>query len=198
MIKLAVTGNIASGKTLVETFFKEQGVITVDADEIVHDLLKTDNEIKCKIFELFKGYDIEDEKGEISRLKVGKIAFKDREKLKKLENIIHPAVKIKIEQFFTENKNKDLAAAVIPLLFEAGMENQFDYVILVIADTNSRLKRLMLRSNLTYEEAMDRINSQIPQEEKIKKADFIIDNSLTCEKTKSQILDILKKLKSLI
>jgi len=198
MIKLAVTGNIASGKTLVEKFLKEQGIITFDADKVVHDLLQNNNEIKNQIFELFKDKDIKDEKCEISRLKIGKIVFKDREKLKKLESIIHPEVKAKIEQFFIENKEKDIAAAVIPLLFEAGMESQFDYVILVVADIDTRIKRLMERSNLTYEDAMDRINSQMLQEEKIKKADFVVDNSSTCEETRLQVVNILSKLKSLI
>ncbi|MDD3013488.1 MAG: dephospho-CoA kinase [Candidatus Gastranaerophilales bacterium] len=198
MIKLAVTGNIASGKTLVETFLKEQGIVTIDADEIVHNLLENNIEIKNQVFNLFKDNDIKDENGEISRLKIGSIVFKDREKLRKLENLIHPAVKVKIEQFFIENKEKDIAVAVIPLLFESGMENQFDYIILIVADIDSRIKRLIKRSNLTYEEAMDRINSQMSQEEKIKKADFVVDNNSTPKETKSQILDILSKLKSLI
>jgi dephospho-CoA kinase len=198
MIKLVITGNIASGKTLVETFLKEQGIVTVDADEIVHDLLKNNTEIKKQVSELFKNNDIKDDAGEISRLKIGIIVFKDREKLKKLENIIHPAVKAKINHFFAENKDKNIAAAVIPLLFETGMESEFDYIILVIADTDTRIKRLIKRSSLTYEEAMDRINSQISQDEKVKKADFVVNNSASIEETKSQIINILSKLKSLI
>jgi len=196
MIKLALTGNIASGKTLVETFLKEQGIVTVDADKIVHDLLKNNVEIKNQVIELFQNFDILDKTGEISRLKVGRIVFKDKGKLKKLENILHPAVKLQIEQFFKENKN--IAVAVIPLLFEANLENMFDYILLVTADFDTRVKRLMARSNLTYEEAMDRINSQMPQEDKVAKSDFIIDNSSTPEKTKSQVIDVLGKLKSLI
>jgi dephospho-CoA kinase len=198
MIKLAVTGNIASGKTLVENILKEQGILTLDSDQIVHDLLKNNPVIKSQIFELFQNIDISDENNEISRTKVGKIVFKDAEKRKKLEEIIHPIVKTTIEEFFDKNNTQNITAVVVPLLFEANMQNMFDYIMLVTANIDVRIERLIKRNKLSTEEAMSRINCQMPQDEKVKKSDFIIDSNLTAEKTKDQVISILNKLKTLI
>jgi len=193
MIKLGITGNIASGKSLVETFLIEKGFPVIDADKIVHSLLENDRNIKEQVICVFEGFDIfkDTEKQILSRNKIGKIAFHDRKKLKKLEEILHPAVKIKIEEFFEENKNKKLAAACVPLLFEAGMEDMFDYIVFVGIDPEIQLKRLIERNNLSEEEAKLRINSQIPQGKKAPKADFIIDNSGTKEETLEQLRNIL-------
>lgn len=200
MIKLGVTGNIAAGKTLVESFLKDEGVPTVDADRIVHDLLENDQSTIQQVSDIFikSGLDVKNEKGSISREKVGKIVFKDKEKLKELENILHPRVNDKIQEFFSNNQDKKIAAAIVPLIYEAKMEKMFDYIVLVITNKSVQIKRLIDRSKLTEEEALLRINAQIPQDEKIKKADFVIDNSYDAENTKGQLKEILNKLNSLV
>lgn len=188
MLKIALTGNIAVGKSLVENQFRSLGVDVVDADKIAHEVL---NE-KIQILQTLFGKDIINQ-GNVSREKLSKIVFSDFKKKQKLEKIIHPEVKKRITEFC---EGKEISIASIPLLFEVGWEKDFDYIILVIAKDNARLKRLMERNNFTKEEAKIRINSQMSQGNKIKKADFLIDNNGSKEETfehVKNIYDILKE-----
>ena len=188
MLKIALTGNIASGKSLVENQFQSLGIEIIDADKIAHEVL---NE-KIQILQKFFGEEII-KQGQLSREKLAKIVFSDPEKKQKLEKIIHPEVKKRISEFFEDKK---IAIASIPLLFEVGWEKDFDCVILVIAKDNTRLKRLMARNNFSKEEAKTRINAQMSQGEKIPKSDFVIDNNDSKEETFEQvkkIYDILKE-----
>ena len=178
-MKLGITGNIASGKTLVETFLKEEGILTIDSDEIVHDLLENDKDTIDKVIRLFYPLNIFEN---------------NKTMLKELEQILHPKVISIIQEFFDKNKDKKIAAAVVPLLYEAKMEKIFDFVILVDIDKEIQLKRLMQRGNFTEEEALNRINCQTSSEEKSKLADFIINNNLEPENTHRQLKDVLKKL----
>lgn len=197
MIKLAITGNIASGKTLIESLLHEQGIITVDTDKIVHELLSQDKEIIEKVNSLFD-IDVKDNEGKIDRKKVGHIVFNDRKKLKELENILHPEVKKVVEKFFETNKNEKIIAVSVPQLYESGWEVFFDYVLLVVADDGTRLNRLISRNSLTEEEANRRLAAQISQEEKSKKADFLVDNSKDIENTRIQLKGVLEKLEKMI
>jgi len=196
MIKLGITGNIAAGKTLIESFLNDNGVKTVDADRIVHELLEKDQKIIEKISKLFLSYGIDVKEDGISRKKAGKAAFENPEILKGLEKILHPEVKKNIQKFFSDNKNEDIIAAIIPLLYEAKMEGMFDYVVLVTADEKTRLERILKRNPLSQDEAIKRINAQMPQEEKINRADFVLDNSTTPEQARSQLVEVLNKIKN--
>lgn len=188
MLKIALTGNIASGKSLVENQFQSLGIEVIDADKIAHEVLND----KIQLLQKFFGEEII-KKGEVSREKLAQIVFFDPQKKQKLEKIIHPEVKKRITEFC---ESKDIAIASIALLFEVGWDVDFDYVIMVIAKDNTRLKRLMERNNLTKEQAKIRINAQMSQGNKIQKADFVIDNNGSCEETFEQvkkIYDILKE-----
>lgn len=187
MLKIALTGNIASGKSLVEKQFQSLGIDVIDADKIAHEVLGE----KIQLLQTFFGEEII-KQGQVSREKLARIVFSDPKKKQKLEQIIHPEVKKRIVEFC---EGKDIAIASIALLFEVGWESEFDYVIMVIAKDNIRLKRLMERNNLIKEQAKIRINAQMSQGDKIKKADFVIDNNDSEEKTFEQvkkIYDILK------
>ncbi len=194
MIKLAITGSIATGKSVAESYLKQKRIPSIDADKIVHRLLSEDKEVIEKICLLFNTdkNSILDENGKISRKKLGKIVFNDKEKLKKLEEIIHPKVKEEINRFFEENKNRPIAVAVVPVLYEAGMQNLFDYVVLICAKKELQIKRLMERDSLTRDQAKKRIDLFINEEEKIKKADFVVYNNLDINNTMLQIEKILK------
>ena len=196
MIKLGITGSIATGKTLVESFLQEEGIATLDADSIVHQLFECNKRVIKQVFEFFESYglDIKDEQGNISRKKIGKIVFSDKEKLRELEKIVHPRVREKILEFFGQNQDKLVVAVIVPVLFEAGMQGMFDFVIVVITDENIQIQRLMERNNFTEEEALLRIKSQMPQEEKIKQADFVINNSYDAENARLQLQEILRKI----
>jgi len=189
MIKLGITGNIATGKSTVENLLQQEGYPVIDADKIVHDLYKEPAFIE-KISDIFKGEDVF-ENNSLSRKKIGSLVFKDKDKLKSLENILHPEVKKKIKEYFKQNEDKPVAVASIPLLFEAKMEDLFDFIITVFVDEKTQIERLIARNGYSLEEAKQRISCQIPQEEKKKLANFVIDNSGSIENTKKQLNQIL-------
>jgi len=180
MLKVAITGNIASGKTTVENFLKEKYPV-LDTDTIAHELL-LNKDVKAEIEQAFEGFDVL-ENNLISRPKLSKIIFYDETQgetlRKKLESILHPLIKIEIEKFFSsqQEKGKKVAFVSIPLLFEAKFESVFDKIVLIYADDNIRVERLLTRNNLTQEEAKKRLNSQISQDEKISLADYVIYNN---------------------
>lgn len=174
-MRIALTGNIASGKSAVSEFLKEKGVNVLDTDEVAHELLTVNNK---PLFEAFKDYDVF-ENGEFSRVKLGKLVFADETLRKKLEAIMHPQIAEKIKNFD--------GVVAIPLLFEAKMKNLFDKIIMVYADDEKRLQRLMKRNNLTREEAIKRMNSQISQDEKLPMCDFVLYNNGTVDELRNAV-----------
>ncbi|OGH96252.1 MAG: dephospho-CoA kinase [Candidatus Melainabacteria bacterium GWA2_34_9] len=197
MIKLAITGNIASGKSLVEFLFHKEGITTIDTDKIVHNLLSHDIEIIEKVNNLFD-INVKDEEGKIDRKKVGDIVFNDKNKLEQLEKILHPEVKKVVDNFFQEHEKEKFVAVAVPQLYEAGWEVYFDYVLLVIADDKIRIERLYERNHFTEEVAQKRLETQLAQNEKRKKADFVIYNSGDADNTRIQLKNILEKLTKMV
>ena len=196
MIKIGLTGNIASGKSFVEDIFKSENIPCLDSDKITHDLLENNFEVIEKIKKVFlkDGFDILDKNKKISRNKLGAVVFNDKEKLKVLESVLHPVIKDRINGFFENNSTEKIAVAVVPLIFEANMTDMFDKIVLVAVDKDIQLKRLMERNNFTKEEALLRINSQISQDEKIKKVDFVIWNNDSEEKLVTRTRELIKNL----
>lgn len=177
MLKVAITGNIASGKSSVEQILRGKGFKVLDTDDVSHDLLK--NEIaKHKIINVFEGFDIL-ENGEISRPKLGRIVFQDGTYRKKLENILYPMIKEEIGKFFDicEKEKASLAFVSAPLLFEGEFDTLFDKIILVYADDEKRLERLMKRNDFSCEYAKNRLEIQMSQEKKVPLCDFVIYNN---------------------
>lgn len=181
MTRIALTGNIASGKSAVSEILEENGYKVLDTDEVSHKLLTVKNK---ELFDVFKDYDVF-ENGEFSRVKLGKLIFNDEILRKKLEAILHPQIAQEIEKFD--------GIVAIPLLFEAKMEYLFDKIIMVYTDDGIRLDRLMKRNNFTEAEAKARMNSQIPQDEKISLCDFVIYNNGSLENLKSSVETIFKQ-----
>ncbi len=198
MIKVAITGSIASGKSQAESSLQKQGIVTLDTDKIVHDLLENDEKIINRVYGLFAraGVDVRKESGSIDRQKVAGIVFSDKQKLKALEKIIHPKVRKITEEFFNNNRDKKLIAVSVPMLYESNMDILFDFVILITADENTRIERLAKSRNLTEEQAKNRINSQDFGPEKIAKADFTIENNGSVEELEMKVKKVLEKIKN--
>lgn len=175
MIKVAITGNIASGKSVVESYLRELGYKVFDTDKIAHKILENSFEVK-KIF------------GTSDRKEIANIVFSNKEKLKQLEAIIHPEVKKEILNLF--KLNEKIIFISVPQLFESGFNKLFDKVIFISADDNLRLERLIKRNNLTKEEALKRISAQNKEEEKISKSDFILYNNGDIESLKNEIKNL--------
>lgn len=196
MIKLALTGNIASGKSLIEKILIGEGVPVIDADEIVHQLLSSDSSVIEQVRALFSPENVLLMDGSVDRKKVGQMVFSDIDKLRRLEEIIHPRVKEKIDKFFESNSDKNIAVASIALLFETGWNVDFDKVVLVTCFLDVQIERLMNRDNLSREDALKRINSQMSQHDKAKISDFVIENNSGVCELEKRVREFLKSLVS--
>lgn len=190
MLKVAITGNIASGKSEIEKFLKSMGFNVLDTDVVAHDLLKKEN-IKNQIICFFPNVL---ENDEISRQKLGQIVFADENSRKTLENILHPLIKDEIMRFFCqqEKQGKKIAFVSVPLLFEAKFEGEFDKIILIYADDNIRIKRLMERNHLPLEYAQNRLKIQISQDKKVSLVDYVIYNNSSLKDLRIELEKILK------
>lgn len=175
---LGLTGGIATGKSTAVNFFKRMGIKIIEADLIARDVTN-DKKIIEKIIEVF-GKEIL-KKNKLDRQKMREIVFSDEEKLEKLNEITHPEIIKKLLEEIEKNKNEKLFILDIPLLYETEFEKYTDKVLLINCIKDIELNRLMERDNISYELAINMINSQMSMKEKLKKADFIIDNNASLE-----------------
>ena len=193
-IFIGITGGIATGKSTVSEMVRELGFTVIDADVIARQVVEPGEEAYKQIIEKF-GEDVLLVNGEIDRKKLGEIIFNHPEKRLLLNSIVHPFVRKKmLEEKERAIQNNEKALFLdIPLLFESKLFSYVDKIIVVYVDEELQLQRLMKRNQLTKEEALSRIRSQISIEEKRQKADKVIDNRGTLEETKNQLITILKE-----
>ena len=190
---LGLTGGIASGKTTVSNYFKKLKVDVVDADKIAHEIMRAGQPVVEEIAAYF-GEEVLLENGEINRERLGKMVFESDEKREKLNQIVQKKIRKKIKEERDKLLDKKLIVLDIPLLYEQSYEELVDQVMVVSVKETIQKKRLMDRnSQLTEEDALNRIASQMPLEEKVRKADVIIDNNGSIESTVEQVRDWLKE-----
>jgi dephospho-CoA kinase len=196
MLNVGLTGGIACGKTTVAQMFVHHGAYLVDLDKLAQGVVAPQLPAWQEIVELF-GDNILLVDGNINRNKLAKIVFADKEKLKILNNIVHPRVLDEWTKSLKDIEKKNKKAIVIsevPLLFEENLQNMVDLSILVVISPEEQISRLMTRNDLTEDEAKKRLASQLPIAEKIKMADIVIENKGAAVETEKIVVKVWKEL----
>ncbi|VEF47351.1 dephospho-CoA kinase [Bacillus freudenreichii] len=193
---VGLTGGIASGKSTVSKLLEKRGFTIVDADIAARKVVEPGESAYSEIVEAFgKGILLKD--GTLDRGKLGSIVFQDEEERKKLNGIVHPAVRKKMKEWQEDaiKKGKQTVVLDIPLLYESKLTHLVEKVIVVYVNEETQLKRLMERNDFTEDEAKSRISSQMPLREKLELADAVLDNNGTIEGTEKQLNQLIKKWK---
>jgi dephospho-CoA kinase len=182
-LAVALTGSIAAGKSEALQAFARYGAATVSSDEIVHELYRTDEELQAVLRErwgdnVFSG-------GEVDRAAIGRIVFADRDALRWLEGELHPRVRAATADWLAR-QTAEVAVAEIPLLYETGGESRFDKVVVITAPPDVRVER---RGELADREAR-----LVPEEEKVRRADFAYVNDGTIEELDAFVVRVLEEL----
>ena len=196
MIIVGLTGSVGTGKSTVTNFFRELGAYVIDWDELAREVVRPHSRAWKAIVEYF-GMDVLNEDLTINRQKLANIVFTEKGKVTKLNQIVHPEVFKEDERIMSKIKNHDPDALVvkdIPLLFERTHPIFTDRTVVVSASEETQLKRLE-EKGMSRDDAQNRIRSQLPLEEKIKSADFVINNNGPLEETKRQVEEIYSLLK---
>ena len=183
MRNIGMTGGIGSGKNQVADMFNQLGFYTIDSDISRRKVMEKGEAAYEKIVSFF-GKDILDDNGNILRKKLGDIVFNDKEKLKTLENIVHPAIYEYERKERSKIYGRDDKAVVIThaaLIIESGRIDKYDALIAISCPDELQVKRVMQRDNFSEEKARNIVSHQMPNEERLKYADFIIDNSSTLD-----------------
>ena len=188
MIKLALTGSIGMGKSTVAAMFERAGVPVFDADAVVRRLQAGNAEVIAAIGERFEGT-VED--GVLDREALASRVLEKPEELAALEAIMHPAVHSERARFLLANQDKPALLFDIPLLFETHGEEAFDHVIVVSAAAEVQRERVLARPGMTEAKLASILARQMPDEEKKRRADFVVDTDTDLSTTEGQVRDIL-------
>jgi dephospho-CoA kinase len=195
-----LTGGIACGKSTVARYFQSLGARIIDADRIGHELIWPGRAAYQEILQSF-GKEILDPAGIIDRKKLGPRVFRDAQRLRELNAIIHPKIIARIWQMAGEHQTQDPHAVVIvdaPLIFESGMTGNLCKVIVAWCRPEQQVERLMAKAGLPREEAEQRMGAQMPVEEKRRRADYLIDCSGTLEQSRAQVEAIYPELRRIV
>ena len=193
---IAITGNIGSGKTAVAKIFEEKGAFIIDADSRAKELLWNDEKTHKKVIEAF-GEEICGDDGHIIKNKLVQKAFVNKKSIQKLNRIVHPELRKRYWKEIEINAvsgNYTMIAVDAALVFEGKTEKDYDFVVTVAADTEHMVQRIVERNNVPPESVMQRMNLQISQEEKIRKAHYVIYNNCSVEDLKNLAKDTFEKI----
>ena len=200
MLIVGLTGGVASGKTAVSQVLKEEGAYIIDADRIARELVQPHKPAWNALIRAF-GKEILQEDGSIHRKKLADNVFEDLKQRKLLNQILHPRIKEEMDRRTREIGQKDPEAIVVidaPLLVELGGHRKVDQLIVVTSTRMQQIERLKERDGRSPEEALGIFSSQMPVEEKVKLANFVIRNEGSLEETKRRAKEVFKELKKVV
>lgn len=196
---LGVTGGIASGKTTVSAIFEELGAPLIDFDVLARQVVEPGKPTLKLIIDYF-GKEVLQADGALDRKKLAGIVFNDPEKRKKLESFTHTAIfeeyLSQVSAIAADNPGAVIQVAV-PLLFELNLQSMFDKVLVVYVSPGRQVARLAERDGISRDDAANILKSQLPIDEKVGPADYVIDNGGTLEKTRRQVEELWEKLQDL-
>jgi dephospho-CoA kinase len=196
MLRVGLTGSIGVGKSFVTSVFEELGCHVLDADQTAREVVMPDTPGLRALTDAF-GEEILNTDGTLNRKRLGARIFTDQAERERLNHILHPFIIARQDEIMRGWEAEDpngIGIIDAALMIESGGYKRFDKLIVVHCRPEVQLERLILRDNLSRDEALRRINSQMPQEEKQKFADYLIDTSDGFELTRTQIISVHQKL----
>jgi len=199
MLKIGLTGGIATGKSYVLSVLSELGCEVIDADTVAHRAIEQGRPAYFDIIDHF-GRDILNEDGSINRAALGAVVFTNKSARERLNEIVHPRVYEAQTEWIEEVARRDPEAIAVvdaALMIETGSYRRFNKIIVVHCDPELQLRRLIERNCFTREQAQARISIQAPSEEKLKYADYSIDTSNGFEDTRRQVEKVYEELRAL-
>ena len=193
MVKVGLTGGIGSGKTTVSNFLLDYGIPVYNSDSKGKTLMNTNLELKNNIVSIFgeRVYD----NGILNTNLLSNIVFNDSTKIEQLNNLVHPKVAQDFNQWVGKNNNKPILVKEAAILIESGAYLNMDKIILVVSEKSTRINRVSKRDNSDLESIEKRINLQLTDNEKIKYADYIIENNSSLEHLKLEVLKVVNKIR---
>ncbi|MGZ3589294.1 MAG: dephospho-CoA kinase [Thermodesulfobacteriota bacterium] len=199
MLIVGLTGGVASGKTAVSGVLKEEGAYIIDADQIARELVQPHQPAWNELVRTF-GEEILQEDGSIDRKKLADRVFADPNQRKLLNQILHPLITEEMDRRTKEIGQKNPQAIVVidaPLLIEVGYHRQVDKVMVVTSTQAQQFERLKARDGINFEEALRILSSQMPIEEKVKLADFVIRNEGSLAEVRKRTKEVFRELKKI-
>lgn len=196
-LRVGITGNIGAGKSTFSKLISELGYQVLFADDISKEILANDPEVRAKVIENFGAQSFKEQK--INTDYIASVVFSDQKKLRTMNSILHPKVRIKIDELYEDLfTSHNIVFVEAALIFESKIEKMFDYIVLIIADNNIRKNRSIKAKNITEEDFLNRVSNQINQELKEKRADFTFSNNGTLDELKNKAELLIKILESKI
>ena len=195
MQRIALTGGMGTGKSHVRAVFAALGVPTIDADTLARDVVAHGTPGFDAVVAAF-GRGILNADGDLDRRALAALVFADTARRRDLEAILHPAIRGAIDQWFTtlDKTAFPFAIADIPLLYETGLDTEYDAVIVTSCAPQTQVKRIMARDNLDATEVQHRLDAQMPLAEKVKRATYVIDTNGSLVQTNAQVHKLYREL----
>lgn len=200
MLRVGLTGGLASGKSYVGKTLADLGCLVIRNDEIGHQVIQPGGEAYAGVVEEF-GSGILNADGTIDRRKLATLVFRDPEKLARLNALVHPPVRARTRQLleaYEATHPHGVAVVEAAILIETGSYRDYEKLIVAVCSVEQQIERAMARDGVTREEVLERLSRQMPLEEKVKYADYLVDTSGTKEETQARVRAIYESLAALV